>query len=72
MSEYVVTCDEEVASWVGNDVDSMKPLVRCRDCKYYNGSDAGCNLFVLAEHKLLHVKNPYGFCAWGEKEDENE
>lgn len=34
MSEYIVTCDDEVAVWVGNDVESMRPLVRCRDCKY--------------------------------------
>lgn len=35
MSEYIVTCDEETASWIGNEVDSMKPVVRCRDCKWF-------------------------------------
>ena len=34
MSEYIVMCDEETASWIGNDVDSMRPLVRCRDCRH--------------------------------------
>lgn len=34
MSEYIVTCDEETASWIGNEVDSMEPVVRCRDCKH--------------------------------------
>lgn len=34
MNEYIVTCDEETASWIGNDVDSMKRLVRCRDCYF--------------------------------------
>lgn len=34
MGDYIVTCDEETASWIGNDVDSMEPIVRCRDCKY--------------------------------------
>lgn len=44
-------------------------VVRCRDCKFYNDSDAGCNLFVLAEHKLLHVHNPDGFCSYAERRE---
>ena len=34
MTEYIVTCDEETASWIGNDVESMRLLVRCRDCTW--------------------------------------
>lgn len=34
MTDYVITCDEETALWIGNDVDSMRLLVRCRDCAY--------------------------------------
>lgn len=34
MSDYIITCDDEVAMWVGNDVESMKEIVRCRDCKF--------------------------------------
>lgn len=32
MSEYIATCDDETASWMGNDVNSMEPVVLCRDC----------------------------------------
>ena len=35
MSEYIITCNEETALWVANDVDSMKPIIRCRDCKWF-------------------------------------
>ena len=34
MAEYIVTCDDETALWIGNDVDSMQPIVRCRDCRW--------------------------------------
>lgn len=34
MNEYIITCDKETSSWIGNDVDSMQPIVRCRDCRY--------------------------------------
>ena len=65
MSEYIITCDEETASWIGNDVDFMKRIVRCRDCKYcmaYWRSDY-CDYFK-------HVTNdPDGYCAWGERRE---
>lgn len=68
MSEFIVTCDEEKASWIGNDVDSMKPIVRCRDCKRMTidkrdhdyREPLWCSLFRMDV-------NPDGFCAWGER-----
>ena len=47
--------------------DKLPEIVRCRDCKHYDESDAGCSYFVLAKNKLLHIGNPDGFCAWGER-----
>lgn len=76
MSEYIITCDDEVAMWVGNDVESMKEIVRCRDCKHYRfvdrsyvfhderHNDSFCLRFVGG--KLMEVE-PDGFCAWGER-----
>ena len=68
MTEYIIACDEEVASWIGNDVDSMKRVVRCRDCKHYdeewpskrNPERHWCEMF-------WHYLEPDGFCAWGER-----
>ena len=65
MSEYIVTCDEEVASWIGNDVDSMKRLVRCRDCRHFKPGEEEppvdwCDLF----HDEV---TPCDFCKWGER-----
>lgn len=45
-------------------------IVRCRDCKHYDDRDAGCSYFVLAESKLLHIKDPDGFCKWGERREQ--
>lgn len=70
MSEYIITCDEETASWVGNDVDAMRRLVRCRDCSYYNRREWNsgvpyytCNYF---DSEYAEVE-PDGFCKWGER-----
>lgn len=66
MSEYIVTCDEEVASWIGNDVDSMKPIVRCRDCKWLDHrSLCLCMLPDGDGGYACWVVEPDGFCAWG-------
>lgn len=76
MSEYIITCDDEVALWVGNDVESMRPLVCCRDCKYY--SDSEWIIATDVEHvcHFWHGKptkvEPDGFCAWAERRLEDE
>lgn len=69
MSEYIITCDEETASWIGNNVDSMRPLVRCRDCKYVSRDEK-----IYRECYRLHGYNSftveeYGFCKWGEPKE---
>lgn len=72
MSDYIVTCDDETASWVGNDVDSMKRLVRCRDCEYYerdaNPIDPGWPM--ICERTGDDMVPPDGFCAWGERREQ--
>ena len=80
MNEYIITCDEETASWIGNDVDSMRPLVRCRDCVHFTSkeefaADVGIGFPLLmatvdtcdlwANTKCM--VEPDGFCAWGVK-----
>lgn len=66
MADYIVTCDEETASWIGNDVDSMRPIVRCRDCKRWESGDCDWNPYYND-----HVDDqPDGFCAWAVRRDE--
>ena len=67
MSEYIITCDEETASWIGNDVDSMRPIVRCKDCKYYQ--DNHNNTFSCVFTKITSRAHPDGFCAWPERRE---
>ena len=74
MSEYIVTCDEETASWIGNDIDSMKPLVRCRDCARFipqgtfrfNSGVANKSTCEVIRGFVVQI-DPDGFCAWGKK-----
>lgn len=70
MTEYIVTCDEETASWIGNDVDSMKPFVRCRDCKYYEAvpEDSGDWCGYWTDRVYADMRGS-GFCAWGERRE---
>lgn len=75
MSEYIITCNKETALWIGNDVDSMRPIVRCRDCKYYYEADnyhpqgnynrRCCKYFDAYDDEV----EPDGYCAWGERKD---
>ena len=67
MSMKVTRCEfvhgmscKEVSKFIGS-------IVRCRDCKHYDGNDAGCSYFVLENNKLLHINQLDGFCAWGER-----
>ena len=70
MSEYIITCDKETALWVANDVDSMKPIIRCRDCTgFVEGWDGyECERFSGEYHRA----EPDGFCSWGERKEGGE
>ena len=67
MSEYIITCDEETASWVGNDVDSIQPLVRCEDCRFSLAHGNGCG-----RNQDIYDVEPDGFCAWGKRKESGE
>lgn len=84
MSEYIITCDEETALWVANDVDSMKPIIRCRDCKHFckdrrDTSIGWVDVFVCDSEQWStssmmpsHKVQPDGYCAWGERKEGSE
>ena len=76
MRDYIITFYDELAIWLENNVDSMKEIVRCKDCKHHE------YLSVSYSDKLVSVclseqwigaegDNPLvrhdGFCAWGER-----
>lgn len=76
MSEYIITCDEETASWVGNDVDAMRPLVRCRDCA--KADYAEIHMFDGTRQKkwtctrfecFHHMVQPDDFCSRGARRE---
>lgn len=69
MSDYILTCDEETAGWIGNDVDLMKPIVRCRDCKFYDDDDAYCGGCTLLDFFVSDMADE-GFCSWAERREQ--
>lgn len=71
--DYIVTCDEETASWIGNDADSMRLLVRCRDCRRYHpkeGEMLSCR-FEYNGFVQWRSAEPDGFCKWGKPREES-
>lgn len=78
MSEYIIACDEETALWVANDVDSMKPIVRCRDCAcWYGGYCCRHSYEVANEHGDTYTEGLFpmdedDFCSLGERMEGSE
>lgn len=67
MSEYIITCNKETALLVANDVDSMKLIIRCRNCRFCMAYMAGTYCDYMA-----HAIEPNGYCAWGERKEGSE
>ena len=60
MSEYIT-------EWVSHNIEDpfvREEIVRCRDCKWFDG-DMSCD-------KLAVCAGPDGFCAWGERKVDGE
>ena len=75
MEEYeeIVTAESAEDMLRGN-WRSIKPLIRCKNCKHYSKDNWFCRLvFYNPEDFTRHNRpvDPEGYCAWGElKEDE--
>lgn len=75
MSEYIITCDEETASWVGNDVEAMRPLVRCRDCLSWHKGYCYKHAYEVAnEYGDMFTEGVFpmddsGFCSLGKRRE---
>ena len=81
MSEYIITCDKETALWIANDVDSMKPIVRCRGCKHGYEVEGGMydclgklttKWDYYNDEPQQNLVEPDGFCAWAERKEVKE
>lgn len=62
MSEYIY-------DYTPNKQHRKEPIVRCRDCRFYEET-GNCNWFECSSCGLLAEVAPDGFCAWGERRDE--
>ena len=52
-------------------VSPGEPIVRCKDCKHvYEHHDAR-GRWLLCNLQVYFKVKPYGFCAWGETEEDN-
>lgn len=47
------------------------PIVRCKDCRYFLGSDAECALILTRLHFYEKDKRwtEESYCSWGERKD---
>ena len=60
MAEYIVI---EVADENGVFADVRKPLIRCKDCRYFGSKVRVGNTFVCNKHGIYVPEN--GYCSEG-------
>jgi len=83
MTEFIINSDqleriiEAVEHDTGREVnrviidgERMPEVVRCRDCKHYHAEINGCDEFGDIWHDEYANVEPYGYCAWGERNPE--
>lgn len=68
---------EEYIGWLDDDwntvLDLSQPIVRCRDCRYYQpkeGAMLSCR-FEYNGFTQWKLAEPDGFCKWGERKNES-
>ena len=74
-SAYAVVADsiadgEEILENVQEyEILSVEPLVQCKDCRYFLGSDAECALMATRLHFYEKDKRwtEESYCSWGER-----
>lgn len=71
MSMKVTRCEFVHGMTCKEVCEFMSNIVRCRDCKYYiedtDPIDPGWPMMCADSGR--DMLEPYGFCAWGERED---
>ena len=68
MSEYIVEVEGQMPDAIYER--ELTEIVRCRDCRYYEET-GNCNWFECSSCWLLAEVTSDGFCAWGERREEN-
>ena len=75
MSEYIVQAAEWAIDKNGNSLyQGCEEIVRCRDCVYRerdpNPIDPGWPMMCADSGR--DMLEPWGFCAWGKKNEEDK
>ena len=75
MSEYIIDMGASIPNPNGgllcaNVSQLREEIVRCRDCRWLWGSDELCMLPDGNGDYLRIYVNPDGFCAWGERREQ--
>lgn len=64
MPEYIVNSEEEPSLWYGDKYDE---LVRCKDCKYWDGHWASLNVTMC---KAFNWRSkPEDFCSLAKRKE---
>lgn len=68
MTEFIITCPSELDADGHYRIDRWKELIRCKDCKHYDG-DENSWLGTCLENGVCST--PDWFCADGEMKESN-
>lgn len=77
IGEYLEYINVQTKRYMGNTIHER--IVRCRDCKHfdckpwmhYNGTVTDFNCWLFSDYEGTPVGvEPDGFCAWGERREE--
>ena len=60
MKEYIMRYENEVLQLLP---DKIQPLIRCKDCKHFDGVDCRVN-------DIVNIMDTDWFCADGERREE--
>ena len=69
MTEYIC---KMVPTDYGGYLEPVKPLVRCKDCKFsMGGIDKNSERYILCQlHERSYGVTDDGFCKWAERKEE--
>lgn len=78
MTEYIMRMPSDMPYEIKAELNAWyvnsEPIVRCRDCDYYDHWDASepyREKHVCGHWDYLEIR-PDGFCAWGERRGDAE
>lgn len=69
MTEFVIECWYDIDDgWIAGEY--RDEIVRCRDCKEFAFGDVEYATVDWCDYWGAYVESPDGYCAWGERRND--